>query len=143
MWQVEKSTRRNRRASRRIDHYYDQVPDVNGVNRTVKRRGDYFRVLRADRQVIKILNETPPPDTLKKRDRRLISRIYYRTLPKLFTHLSYGPDLRVLWAIEEFYYMRLNKISLSRHSPRRVYRLSKNVCFNFHNRMIHSIELKN
>lgn len=91
-------------------------------------RGKYFSVFRDERKVLKILSTSPPENPvthgIKRKDRTLVHRLYYRTLPVLFSRLQFPKDREVLFDLERFYYGWLNIANLSRGVTARVNRLS-------------------
>jgi len=120
---VEKSTRKKRRASKFINHYYGL--SRRGQN-TVLKRGRYFVTLRRERKILRdLVNMTTPKFVF--RERAIARRVYYRTLPFLFNHLRHPDDYYHLRYVENFLYNWINISRSEKPYLRKAKRLSHNI----------------
>jgi hypothetical protein len=89
-----------------------------------QKRAPYFTVFRPERTALKVLSNNPP-DLNNKNDRTIVRRVYYRTLPFLFSRLSYWRDREILHDVERYYYGFLTTVKLLRsEAPNAVGRLN-------------------
>jgi len=96
-------------------------------NRITRKRGDYFRKLKRERELTKVLSYNPPPQEFSRRTRSMIHRVYYRTLPCLFARLTWYKDRQILQAVEEAYYYWLVSSYYSRPRASKPARLGQHV----------------
>lgn len=123
---LEKKLSKSKR--RQADSVWDYRPRrkklIGGKLRTTQQRSPYFRIFRRERQVLNILSKCPP-DFYKKTDRTIVRRVYYRTLPFLFSRLSLPKDRQILFDIEEYYFGFLTIVKLQNgKDPNTVSRLN-------------------
>jgi hypothetical protein len=120
----KKLSRGKRRKCQQTERYRAKTVDKEGNFRNTLLRGSYFTSFRAERQLLNILSKNPPELDIKK-DRTNVRRLYYRTLPFLFSRLSYHRDRQILNDIERYYYGYLTTVKLLRNeAPNRVSRLN-------------------
>jgi len=92
--------------------------------RIAQKRGPYFRTFRKERELLKVLSNFPP-DLNEKEERTIVRRVYYRTLPLLFSRLGFWKDRLILQDIERYYYGFLTTVKLlSNEAPSRISRLN-------------------
>lgn len=119
---VERHSRLKRKASRQQKHYRVSFTDRNGVRISKQKRGFYYVKFRRERQILKILQWTALPRNFKSKDRIIIRRLYYRTIPFLLYYLQNPDDQQIIQDIEETYYSWLNRAAIHRGAKVRVYR---------------------
>jgi len=107
-----------------MERYRAKSPCSNGEIRCTLKRAPYFHAFRPERQVLKVLSNCPP-DLNNKKDRTIVRRVYYRTLPFLFSRLAWWRDRQILHDVETYYYGFLTTVKLLRNeAPNTVNRLN-------------------
>jgi hypothetical protein len=119
---IEKNSRKKRRVSSQIQHYYVKSTNKDKEPITKQKRGRYFILLRRERNLLKILQWTALPPDFSYRNRMIIRRLYYCTFHFLFLHLRLSRDQQILWELEQTYFSWLNRASISMGTNKRVYR---------------------
>jgi hypothetical protein len=97
-----------------MERYCVHIRLPNGRVERKQKRAPYFSVFRSERSLLNILSMNPP-DLNNKEDRTIVRRVYYRTLPFLFSRLGYWKDRMILQDIERYYYGFLTTVRLLRN----------------------------
>jgi len=124
---LKKISRSKRKCSRRFQHNrVDRIDEEGNKDGTVLLRGPYFKALREERKLQRLLALSLPSSNSNpdRKEYKRIRFVYYCILPIFFSRLNHPVDRQVSIDLERYYYSLLNTINYNKGRPRLTVRLN-------------------